>query len=139
MKLVKEHINFERGIDPKKAMGIGIITWDKLEEGDILTNTKEIYKYFVNKTFSFQKPHWMNADKSIKPGFHFIIAELHREKNYLELEFIFTSLSLKHAVMAKPEVEHLKKISGAYALNGPISEWDSHFRIIQPQEIKELT
>ena len=36
MKLVKEHINFERGLDPKDAMGIGNRDWENLGEGSVL-------------------------------------------------------------------------------------------------------
>jgi hypothetical protein len=33
---IKESINFQRGQDPKKAMEIGIPTWETLQEGDII-------------------------------------------------------------------------------------------------------
>ena len=138
MKLVREHINFERGIDPKKAMGIGIITWDKLEEGNIITNTKEIYRYFEKKSLSFSQPQWMHSDKPIKTKTYFVVTSLHREKNYLELELVYTFLSLKHVVLLSQDWIRLN-LTMTYSLDGPISEWDSHFRIIQPQEIKELT
>ncbi len=33
---LKESIDFERGLDPKQAMGIGISTWENLKPGDVL-------------------------------------------------------------------------------------------------------
>ena len=33
---VREHINFERGIDPKASMKIGIPTWETLQEDDLV-------------------------------------------------------------------------------------------------------
>ena len=42
MKIVKEHINFERGIDPKSSMKIGMPSWNNLHEGDLLKVIKNI-------------------------------------------------------------------------------------------------
>ena len=43
MNIVKEHINFERGLDPKDAMNIGQnAVWKNLKAGDILRIKKTL-------------------------------------------------------------------------------------------------
>ena len=41
--IVRESINFERGLDPRQAMEIGLKTWDKISPGYILKPKKEVY------------------------------------------------------------------------------------------------
>ena len=36
MKLVKEHIDFKRGLDPKKAMDIGLNPWKNIKDGSVI-------------------------------------------------------------------------------------------------------
>jgi hypothetical protein len=42
MNIVREHIEFERGMDPKRAMGIGISTWENVKPGDVLQAKNEV-------------------------------------------------------------------------------------------------
>jgi hypothetical protein len=41
-KVVKESLDFERGIDPKASMKIGMPTWETLQEGDIIYVPKRV-------------------------------------------------------------------------------------------------
>jgi hypothetical protein len=44
MKIVRENINFERGLDPKQAMDLGLVAkWMSLKKGDLL----KIKRYFT--------------------------------------------------------------------------------------------
>jgi hypothetical protein len=78
MQLVKEHINFERGLDPKEAMNIG--TLRKLQKGDSFV-VKDIFNYVkkgINKTYNATAirdekkqnyaKRFVNFDMNIKPN-----------------------------------------------------------------------
>ena len=68
MKLIKEHINFQRGIDPKIAMGIGR-SFENLKIGDILQVLKDMPN--VNK----------------KTGDYILIRELKRNKHFIKIRY----------------------------------------------------
>ena len=48
-----ESVKFERGLDPKRSMGIGHITWENLAPGDILMPKKD---FKINKNGEFIPP-----------------------------------------------------------------------------------
>jgi hypothetical protein len=65
MKLVKEHINFERGLDPREAMNIGKHSIDK----DIIMNTHwEIPLNIINDMFNIIK-----VDHSYLPDYPILV------------------------------------------------------------------
>jgi hypothetical protein len=56
--IVREHINFKRGIDPRVAMGTGNRNWEKLDVGSVLKLLNSLYNlhyhegtFFVIKSF----------------------------------------------------------------------------------------
>jgi hypothetical protein len=49
MKLVKEYINFERGLNPKDAMGIGIPKFKNIQKGDVFKLKKDIKSFGYDK------------------------------------------------------------------------------------------
>lgn len=131
MKLVKEHINFQRGLDPKKAMRIGILTWDKLEPGDILQNIKPVY--FLENTIFLSETDLSN-DK-IREEKYWIIKEIihHKDIDILRLTLIYTTI-FRHAVDMSEKIKlkiYLQKIP-EYTTTQPIETWKEWFRIIQP-------
>ena len=60
MKIVRESVNFERGIDPKRAMGIGEEglknKWGDLKKGDILRIKKQFGVNARNRIASDERP-----------------------------------------------------------------------------------
>ena len=49
-KFIYETLNFERGLDPKKAMGIGSdYFWDNMKVGDVLECKRTFYLDFYHK------------------------------------------------------------------------------------------
>ena len=73
MQLVKEHIDFKRGLDPREAMGIGDnpkYWWNNLKIGDIFQLTKNIPDLRYNKGLYVRitevKEIQANGDKDIR-------------------------------------------------------------------------
>jgi hypothetical protein len=78
MNIVKEHINFERGIDPKHAMGIGLIQqWIKWLNA---TENLSCYDIFFKDFISFYKEdeeHYIT--ETVRIIVHTFIKIIHRK------------------------------------------------------------
>jgi hypothetical protein len=144
MKLVKEHIEFQRGLDPRAAMRIGILTWDKLESGDILQNKKTVYPIQSKLFFS---PNEDTTD-DVRPNKYWIIKTIRSDKEWdgtpgLEIEMIWAGI-FRHATSMAERIKQAQSIlktqvgvGPSYTANHSIVEWNEWFRIIQLNEYEE--
>jgi hypothetical protein len=114
-------MNFERGIDPKRSMHIGIINWNNLSENCFLQTRK--FVPFVEKGERF---HYIfccdGADftENILEGAYLWIKEIKKEKNIIEI---------KYTVNWDREPEH--HLAGFFYLKGSIERFRKYFNIIQ--------
>ena len=147
-RLVREALDFERGGNPMKQLGIGIITWDKLSPGDILQNKKIVYPEESRLFFDI-------TEKSLEvlPDKYWIINEIFRVKKdeleepdesdadeYLNLSLNWAGI-FRHAEAQAERIKNpnqnpnvFKSFPKMYTAMYPIERWDEYFRIIQPKE-----
>ena len=107
-------MNFVRGIDPKRSMKIGIVTWDNLSPGCIIKS-----KWWVPLVVREDKSTRFASDKA-KPTIHIMGAE----------NLIIQKAEKKRSTI-RIEYRSDKAISGSSILEGSIERFRKHFNIVQ--------
>ena len=137
--IVKESINFKRGGSPHRRLGLGVLTWDKIERGDILKNQKAVYPvgsklYFYENKFTI---------KGVPAWNYWIIESIDRkidsDGEYIEMKLIWTGI-FRYAISLSKKIKKIKPITDSdfkpnyYLANYPKEEWMDFFEILQPSE-----
>lgn len=121
--------SFQRGIDPKRSMDIGIRTWDNLSIGDILIAKKEI---FVSMKGLF---HPGDRGDTIWEDMVLLVTSvqrfLYKNKPMLRVEY-YKNWTIQDAIKRRDNIEELfsKRMTGYYG------QFERRFKILQRNESK---
>ncbi len=129
--ITNESQNFERGLDPRQAMEIGLKTWDKISPGYILKPKKEVY---VSNKGNFAAEYG-SADTIWQDMYILILLvqkiwdkELHKEIIYTNYTKCWT---LPEAIeKSKGDLDKL----GATRMFGTQKQFENRFEIIQRKD-----
>lgn len=128
-------MNFERGIDPKRAMEIGIRTWQNLSVGDIL-KCKPNKWVSIDETFGQTYGYArfvMDGSKKTRWSGHSLmtylkIVDIKREK-VKKIEYLYVTF-YNNDRKEFPGSSYLQK-----RLMGPIERFQNNFIILQSSEL----
>ena len=121
-----EALDFERGQEPKKAMRIGVSTWENLKPGDILQATKQIETTSYGKIIS----KWSQSGEVIWNTYYIQIEEIEQRGNELII-YYYLSDSIEK-LFSKQYVNY-----GLHTIIGTIRQLKNNFNLIQPKDLKE--
>ena len=114
-------IMFTRGLDPKRAMGTGVITWDNLNEGCYLRAKKTVY---------------LNNPLDRELLSRIIQYRFCRDRAYVHADIMYNSyILIKEIEIVKNQIKIKWKpyrSEDCYYLKGPLDLYRKYFEIIQP-------
>lgn len=125
---------FVRSDNDLKNLGIGILTFDKLEVGDILESTENVYPDHTRLTLDFYEE---MPTATIGPKKLFVISDVKRRENILEMGLRFAGFLNAAVNLRKRMLEDKwtdEKLPHVYRMIGSVNEWKGHFKILQPKE-----
>jgi hypothetical protein len=129
-KFIYETINFERGLNPIKAMDLGQeYLWKNLKKGDILECREPIYLNY-NHRFSKEKDHFTKYSETvhtpIKKGNKIKILDLARVSSMRDRELLHIAF-----IYIDPTEKQIQENSYDPWMVATIKEYKKYFNIIQ--------
>ena len=142
--IVRESLNFERGLDPKKSMDIGMTGFDQIQRGDVLECIKVCWiRKGMLSFYQGTNPSWRTAEEDDRveefpPGTYGVI---HLTPDKWKDKLILDIIPFEGARDAKEVSEKIKespnygqmlsKVIGAANPN----TWKRHFKIVRPENL----
>jgi hypothetical protein len=132
MKLIKESLNeFERGLEPKVALGIGRYAWKTLRPYTILKSLKTVH---INMNGFFRNsPSYLH----IWPGMYVLLSDIaHETNNYILCKFN-QFWDLEKAINATEENNRISKLIYNH-MQGSILQFKNRFEIIRLEYLAKI-
>ena len=132
--IVRESINFERGIDPKRSMEIGLSKWVDIKPGDMLECIKRLvveggkmeYLFFADPS----KRKMTGNDYTFDLG-NVAIVKLKRSSDPLNLSIIpFDNFDEAKEYHQKDMRQYTGTLFSTIEGKAPILTWSKYFRIV---------
>ena len=141
--IVRESLNFERGLDPKKSMDIGMTGFDQIKRGDVLQCIKTCWiKQYNLNFYQGRNPAWRTDDGSEGSEFEVgMYGVIDNTPDKWKDKLILDVIPFEGAKDAKEVSDSLKKspnygmlLSKVIGVANP-NTWKKHFKIVRPENL----
>lgn len=142
--IVRESLNFERGIDPRKAMDIGMVGFDQIKRGDIVECIKVCWiRKGMLSFYPGTNPSWRTAEEDdevieFEKGTYGVV---HLTPDKWKDKLILDLIPFEGAKDAKEVSENLRK-NPNYGLIlskvigvANINTWRRHFKVVRTENL----
>jgi len=140
--IVRESLNFERGLDPKKSMDIGMTGFDQIKRGDIVVCIKRCWiRGFYLNFYEGTNPSWRNDDSEPSEYEVGMYGVVYTNPDDWKDRLILDIIPLERAEDALEISNSLNKDSNYGVLLSKVigvavpNTWKRHFKIVRPENL----